>query len=383
MVGPRRQAGRRPAVRPRDGGLPRHVPALAGDPEADHRDGAGRVHRGRADARVGVRPDRGVRRRVLRRSGGADGHPGRRVLRAPVGARPARSPRSSCSPATGSPRSAPTSWAWSTGSCRATSWSARRSRSPDGSPPCPGSGWRSPRRRSTRPRTRWACAPAWTRCSACTTSRTRTTPRSAPTRSAGMDATVDARLPKSELSGSRPRRRDRRFRDEVRDWLADERARRTAAVDGHRGGLRGAPRVGAHARRRPAVGGVLAARVRRAGRVAAGVGGVRGGVLRRRRARAGQPERHLPARARPCSRTAPPSSGPDPAADGARRRDLGAGLVRARGGQRPRRRSAAGAGAPTAAGCSRAEDVEFAGGASRTGRSACSAATRHASGTAG
>ena len=36
------------------GGLPGHVPALAGDPEADHRDGAGRVHRRRADAGLGA-----------------------------------------------------------------------------------------------------------------------------------------------------------------------------------------------------------------------------------------------------------------------------------------------------------------------------------------
>jgi Enoyl-CoA hydratase/carnithine racemase len=81
--------GRGRQVRPRDGGLPGHVPALAGDPQAVHRDGARRLHRRRADARLGVRPDRGGRRRVLRRPGGEDGHPGRGVLRAPVGARAA------------------------------------------------------------------------------------------------------------------------------------------------------------------------------------------------------------------------------------------------------------------------------------------------------
>ena len=53
LVGPHRQAGRRPALRPRVGGLPRHVPALARDPQADHRDGAGRLHRRRADAGLG------------------------------------------------------------------------------------------------------------------------------------------------------------------------------------------------------------------------------------------------------------------------------------------------------------------------------------------
>ena len=56
-------------------------------PKPDDRDGAGRLHRRRADARLGVRPDRRVRRRVLRRPGGADGDSGRGVLRAPVGAR--------------------------------------------------------------------------------------------------------------------------------------------------------------------------------------------------------------------------------------------------------------------------------------------------------
>ena len=40
---------------------------------------------------------------------------------------------------------------------------------------CRASGWRSRRRRSTRPRTAWACATRWTRPSRCTTSRTPTT----------------------------------------------------------------------------------------------------------------------------------------------------------------------------------------------------------------
>ncbi len=90
LVGPHRQGGRRPALRPRVGGLPRHVPALARDPQADHRDGAGRLHRRRADARLGVRLHHRLRRRVLLRPGRTHGHPGRRVLRAPVGDEPAR-----------------------------------------------------------------------------------------------------------------------------------------------------------------------------------------------------------------------------------------------------------------------------------------------------
>ncbi len=60
------KAGADAQVRQGDGGLPGHVPALAGDTQAVDRDGAGRVHRRRADARLGVRSDRGLRGRVLR-----------------------------------------------------------------------------------------------------------------------------------------------------------------------------------------------------------------------------------------------------------------------------------------------------------------------------
>ena len=55
LVGPHRQGRRRPALRPRVGGLPGHVPALARAAQADDRDGAGRLHRGRADAGLVVR----------------------------------------------------------------------------------------------------------------------------------------------------------------------------------------------------------------------------------------------------------------------------------------------------------------------------------------
>ena len=46
------QAGRSAPVRPRVGGVPGHVPALARAAEADDRHGAGRVRRRRADARL-------------------------------------------------------------------------------------------------------------------------------------------------------------------------------------------------------------------------------------------------------------------------------------------------------------------------------------------
>ena len=49
------------------------------------------------------------------------------------------------------------------------------------------------------------------------------------------------------------------FRDEVRAWLAAHVPARAAARRGHRRGRRGAPGLGAGARRRAALGGVLAA----------------------------------------------------------------------------------------------------------------------------
>ena len=50
----------------REQGLLGHVPALARDAQADHRHGPGCLHRRRADAGLGLRPDRGQRRRLLR-----------------------------------------------------------------------------------------------------------------------------------------------------------------------------------------------------------------------------------------------------------------------------------------------------------------------------
>ena len=93
--------------------------------------------------------------------------------------------------------------------------------------------------------------------------------------------------------------------------------------------------VGGEARRGPLVGRLLAARVPRPRGLARRVGDLRGGVLPRRRAGPGQPERHLPARADHLRARHPGAAGPLPAHDGERREDLGAVLVRARGRQRP------------------------------------------------
>ncbi len=53
------------------------MPPLARRAQADHRDGAGRVRRGRADARLGVRPHRRHRRRLLPGPGQPHGDTGR------------------------------------------------------------------------------------------------------------------------------------------------------------------------------------------------------------------------------------------------------------------------------------------------------------------
>ena len=57
-------------------------------------------------------------------------------------------------------------------------------------------------------------------------------------------------------------------------------------------------------------------RVRRSGREPLGVADLRGGVLRGRRAAAGHPERHLPARADDLRVRHPGAKGSDPAEDG-------------------------------------------------------------------
>ena len=103
-------------------------------------------------------------------------------------------------------------------------------------------------------------------------------------------------------------------------------------------GFARAPGVGAGAGRRAAGRGFLAGRVRRPGSAAAGLAGLRGGVPRGRRARSGSARTACSCWRRPCSRTAPRSSGTGccrrwrPG-----RRGLGAGLVRAGRGQRPGR----------------------------------------------
>ncbi len=65
----------------------------------------------------------------------------------------------------------------------------------------------------------------------------------------------------------------------------------------HRRGLRTAPALGQGALRRRPVGDHVAREVRRPRRVAAAVGRLRGGVLPRRRARTGERQRHVDARA--------------------------------------------------------------------------------------
>ena len=80
----------------------------------------------------------------------------------------------------------------------------------------------------------------------------------------------------------------------------------------------------------------LAAGVPRPRGLAGRVGDLRGGVLPRRGAGPGLPERHLPARADHLRPRHQGAAGPLPADDGHRRADLGAVLVRARGRLRPR-----------------------------------------------
>ena len=109
---------------------------------------------------------------------------------------------------------------------------------------------------------------------------------------------------------------------------------------------------------------------------AVAVGGLRGGVLPRRRARPGQRQRHLDAGADAVRARHRGAAGPGPAEDGQRRRDLGAGLVRTRVRQRPGVAALAPRPRPTAAGCSTARRSGVRGRRSATGRSGCSAPTR-------
>ena len=287
--------------------------------------------------------------------GGADGHPGRRVLRAPVGDRPARGQgdalhrrpvrRASgrCELGHGQPRGA-----------RATS--------------CESETFAIAERIATMPRFGLALTKkavnqaedlmgharrAWTRSSACTTSRTRTTPRSAPDSLGGHGRPVDER-PASERSWTSTSTSDAAFRDEVRDWLAATcPPTRCPRWTPPRASQR-APRVGAPARD-GAAGRWCRGRDEYGGRDASLLEWLifEEEYYARRRAGPGQPERHLPARPDPVRRTAPTSSGTGSCRRWPRaERRLGAGLVRAGGGQRPRRRSAAARDrSATAAGC--------------------------------
>ena len=111
-----------------------------------------------------------------------------------------------------------------------------------------------------------------------------------------------------------------------------QRAARAARDAGVGSGLRGASRVGAHARARALGHGDLAGGVRRARLRPDRVADLRGGVLPGAAPAARQPERHLPARADADGVRHARAEGALPAADGGGRGDLGAGLVRAAGG---------------------------------------------------
>src|SRR5690606_16785283 len=75
--------------------------------------------------------------------------------------------------------------------------------------------------------------------------------------------------------------------------------------------------------------------VRRARRLPGGVADLRGGVLSGRRARPGGAERDLPAGARAAGARHARAAAAFPAADGLRGGGVGAGLVGARGRERP------------------------------------------------
>ena len=193
MVGARGQGGRREPLRARAGAVPRHVPSLARAAEADDRDGAGRAA-SRAASMLAWCCDLIVasRRRVLRDPVVKMGIPGRGVLRAPVRAAAARSPRNSCSGRQATTRRARSRSAWSTVSSFGADCSKKRrsalARS-IGEMPRFALG---ARQAGGQPRARigWACATRWTRPTRCTTSGTRTTRSPRRTTSPG-------RIPKS------------------------------------------------------------------------------------------------------------------------------------------------------------------------------------------
>ena len=87
---------------------------------------------------------------------------------------------------------------------------------------------------------------------------------------------------------------------------------------------------------RPLVGGVVAGGVRRPRRRLPPLADLRGGVLPRRRARAGQPERHLPPRSHDHGGRHRRAEGALPADDGVERDRVGAGVERAQRRLRPR-----------------------------------------------
>ena len=206
---------------------------------------------------------------------------------------------------------------------------------------------------------------------------------------AGMDAR-SMKIGAAEMQRSEPRPRSaapRRSATEVRAWLAAQRARPAAAVGGHRRGVRRAPGVGAQAGRRPAGGRVLAGAIRRPGRLAGAVAGLRGGVLPRPAGRSGS------------ARTACSCSAPTLFAHGsAEQRDrilppmaTGPSEVWAQAWSEPGagsdlaaiRSARAVAKAELAAGCCPGRRPGARGRRSRTGRSACSAPIPGRSGTAG
>ena len=155
----------------------------------------------------------------------------------------------------------------------------------------------------------------------------------------GMDARSQHEVAREPLSGSRPRRRDTvAFRDEVRAFLRRARARPAAAVDGH--APRASPPTASGSTRWPTRGCRSCRGPRQLGGRDASL--LQWVVFEEEYFAAGAPLRvsqngiFLLAPTLFAHGTAG-AAGPHPAADGAGRRDLGAGLVGARGRQRPGR----------------------------------------------